>query len=213
MSEWFNGGGTKRSPSFMFTHSGGVDLLDFTSRDVDFDDIAHALSMQCRFNGHLKQFYSVAQHCVAVSELLEARGEPVEVQFAGLLHDAGEAYTGDITVPVQRAAGVEAVKALEEDILAAVLLKAFEGTEYVGPCGCCDELCARLTPEQWAEIHRADKDRGRVEIRDQIADSQGMVDFSDLKEMDMVVWCASPQDAASMWLRRFRKLKECLGVQ
>lgn len=59
-------------------------------------DIAHALSMQCRWNGHTRVFYSVAQHCVLMSELCHAH--PAEA----LMHDASEAYISDVPKPVKR---------------------------------------------------------------------------------------------------------------
>ncbi len=65
-------------------------------------EVAHSLAMQCRFNGHVKQFYSVAQHSVLVSNLLEDWGAPLEVIKQGLLHDAAEAYTGDVISPIKQ---------------------------------------------------------------------------------------------------------------
>jgi 5'-deoxynucleotidase YfbR-like HD superfamily hydrolase len=62
-------------------------------------DIAHALSNICRFNGHSLRHYSVAEHSVRVCCLLNDRG-PAE-QLWGLLHDAAEAYLGDIVSPVK----------------------------------------------------------------------------------------------------------------
>ena len=70
--------------------------LDPNPADIDIKDIAHALSNCCRFAGHIKSFYSVAQHSVIVSELCEP-----ENALAGLLHDASEAYLSDIARPVK----------------------------------------------------------------------------------------------------------------
>jgi len=70
-------------------------------QDICIDDIAHALAHQCRFSGHTRVHYSVAEHCVRVSELLQAWGEDETVQHWGLLHDASEAYLVDIPAPLK----------------------------------------------------------------------------------------------------------------
>src|SRR5208283_3910606 len=69
-------------------------LLDPQPEDVCIEDIAHALTNICRFNGHCRGFYSVAQHSVHVADLV-----PTPYKLDALLHDAGEAYYGDITRP------------------------------------------------------------------------------------------------------------------
>lgn len=72
------------------------DLADPDPDQVDLADIAHAISMLCRFTGHVRDFYSVAQHSVIVSNLV-----PAEHAFAGLMHDATEAYVADLNRPLK----------------------------------------------------------------------------------------------------------------
>ncbi|MBQ7016934.1 MAG: phosphohydrolase [Firmicutes bacterium] len=69
---------------------------------IDILDIAHALSMLCRANGHFRSFYSVGQHCINCAWEAKARGYSERVQLACLLHDASEAYLSDVTRPVKR---------------------------------------------------------------------------------------------------------------
>ncbi len=69
--------------------------------DIQIRDIAHALSLMVRANGHFPKFYSVGQHCIHCCEEAYARGYTKRVQLACLLHDASEAYLADITRPVK----------------------------------------------------------------------------------------------------------------
>jgi hypothetical protein len=69
--------------------------------DIDIRDIAHALSMQCRYAGHTRQFYSVAEHCVLIADALRRVGQPDKIVAAGLMHDATEAYLVDLPRPVK----------------------------------------------------------------------------------------------------------------
>jgi len=75
--------------------------LEPVAEDIRIEDIAHALSLMTRANGHLIHFYSVGQHSVNCYHEADARGYSKKVQLACLLHDASEAYISDITRPVK----------------------------------------------------------------------------------------------------------------
>ncbi len=74
-----------------------VVLTNPTVDMINIHDISLALSRICRFTGHTKEFYSVAEHSVRVCNIL-----PKELKLVGLLHDATEAYLGDISSPLKR---------------------------------------------------------------------------------------------------------------
>ena len=76
--------------------------LEPNVEDIDIVDIAHALSLLCRANGHFKHFYSVAQHCLNCAKEAKARKYSNRVILGCLLHDGSEAYLADITRPVKK---------------------------------------------------------------------------------------------------------------
>ncbi len=75
---------------------------DPVAEDIKIEDIAHALSMLCRANGHYGSFYSVGAHCLNCYDEACARRENPRVKMACLLHDACEAYIADITRPLKQ---------------------------------------------------------------------------------------------------------------
>ncbi len=96
-------------PFRIVTFSGRmIDLCNPRPEDVDFADIAHALSNLCRWGGHTSRYYSVAEHCVLVSYLV-----PKRLAIQGLLHDAHEAYVGDVITPIKVRLGEEYGKIAE----------------------------------------------------------------------------------------------------
>lgn len=78
-----------------------VNTKDPQPETIRLEDIAHALSNTCRYGGHCKRFYSVAEHAVFVSYRLQRKGFGRVTQLAGLHHDDAEAYLNDIPRPMK----------------------------------------------------------------------------------------------------------------
>lgn len=79
-----------------------INPTDPNIEHIRIEDIAHALSLMTRANGHIQHFYSVAQHTVNCCKEAQARGYNRRVRLACLLHDASECYLSDITRPVKQ---------------------------------------------------------------------------------------------------------------
>lgn len=135
-------------------------ILTYTGRQVwplhmrplDFDllDIAHALSMKCRFSGHTREFYSVAQHSVLAAENAWHVGVDAKV---ALLHDAAEAYLPDIATPLKHQ--LPETKAAEQAIQGLIFQRYCpEMQEWI------DEGDVR------ADYHRIDEQLLRTEMRE-----------------------------------------------
>lgn len=77
------------------------DPLHPDAKQIDLLDISHALSLLCRGGGHVSQFHTVAQHCLECAEEAKARNCSARIQLACLLHDASEAYMGDLITPLK----------------------------------------------------------------------------------------------------------------
>lgn len=88
--------------------------------DIEIEDIAHALANQCRFSGHTRFHYSVAQHSVYVSRLIRRNGYDKQTQLWGLLHDASEAYLVDLPSPLKEHPGFAYYKIFERRLMRAV---------------------------------------------------------------------------------------------
>jgi uncharacterized protein len=102
-----------------------VNPFDPDPDQLDAGDIARALANQCRFGGHSRVFYSVAQHSVIVSEQVEQRGGDAEDAFAALMHDATEAYLGDMPHPLKHRSPLGAAFKVAEDRLEVAIRDRF----------------------------------------------------------------------------------------
>ena len=100
--------------SWIQTYTGrAVDVLAFEPADFDIEDVAHHLSMLCRYNGAVRKFYSVAEHCVLLSHAVA----PENALWA-LLHDATEAYVGDMVWPLKNE--IPEFEVIEGHIMSAI---------------------------------------------------------------------------------------------
>lgn len=125
--------------------SGGMfDVFDPKIDDIRLDDIAHALAMTCRFNGHSSRFYSVAEHSVHVSRVAETLTAGAGKR--GVLHDGHEAYAGDMIYPLKHS-GMFDDFLLLEDSLEKLVLARF----------------AALDPQYEEAVHHADMAMVQIE--------------------------------------------------
>jgi hypothetical protein len=152
--------------------------LEPNPSDIDIEDIAHALSMQCRFSGHCHRFYSVAEHCFWVSSAL-----PAEYAAWGLLHDAAEAYLVDLARPVKR-------EMASYRIAEANLMRA---------------ICSRfgLTPVEPVAVKRADEMLLAAEARVLMAPLVEGWGIDEAEEWSGRLECWEPRVAEGMFLERW----------
>lgn len=129
-------------PDCITTYTGiHFDPLAPTPERLEIRDIAHALSLLCRGNGHVQTFFSVGQHCIHCALEAQARGMSRRVVLACLLHDASEAYLSDVPRPFKKS--LPAYRQLEDRLLAVIYQK------YLG---------SALTAEEAAQVKQIDDD-------------------------------------------------------
>jgi uncharacterized protein len=166
--------------------------LSARAEDVDIRDIAHALSLKCRFNGHCRYFYSVAEHSVRVSRMLEGQGS--RQAMWGLMHDAAEAYLADLGGPIKRMFHVHDGKQIEtfeqaEDRLLVVIARGL-GFDVI----------------DYAAVRDADLTLLMTEARDLMAEppESWQVEQQPLAEKILPMgW----QEAEGMFLARYEELR------
>jgi len=164
------------------TYSGNLFWpLDPQPQDVTIEDVAHALSMLCRFTGHIARYYSVAEHCINVSRMV-----PRESALAGLLHDASEAYVADVSTPVKHSPDFAAYRQIEGRLLTVIF-------ERFG-----------LQPEVPEAVHIADR---AIVLTEAAALFQTPPTWTEGHlPVDVPIVGLNPGEAERLYLERFREL-------
>jgi 5'-deoxynucleotidase YfbR-like HD superfamily hydrolase len=160
-------------------------LLHPEKSEFDIEDVAHHLSMICRFNGGVTQFYSVAQHSVLVSHLV-----PSYLAMPALLHDVAEAYLGDCTAPFKQ--HLREYQQIENNILQNIFNRL--GLDY----------------PLHSEIKRADIRARATEVRDLTrtpVDSHTWDHLSGITPSDLQVLPMPQEQAKQAFLKRFFELQ------
>lgn len=173
--------------SWILTHTGKrFDLLEPDVDMIDPRDISHSLAHLCRFTGHTSEFYSVAQHSCIVAELV-----PEEYKLAALLHDAPEAYLGDMTRPLKQ------------------WMPDYRGFEDVIWTRVCERFDLAL--ELPASVHRADLIALATERRDLMPSDPAIWDC--LAGIQPLVETIRPWPAAEARLTYHQRLMNQLAIE
>lgn len=205
------GTGTKSGVNWIQTFTGKrFDYLAPSVDDVCIEDIAHALSLQARYNGHLTKFYSVAQHCIHVATLCEefavaqdySWSNMIHVARWGLLHDAAEAYVGDIPSPLK--ALLPEFKRIESDIQ-VVICCAFDLAIQEPLVVKQFDLEMLGTETEWGFADGPRKDWGLTTKSGKLPAPRPELRAHMLSPM-------SPEVAEEQFLSRFRRLFKAQGV-
>jgi len=165
---------------------GGIwDLADPKADAVDWESVAGSLAKMCRFNGHCLQFYSVAEHSIRVAIHL-----PYNLRLHGLLHDAHEAFTGDIHRPMKELFSPRILD-IEDETDTAILRAA--GLNPLGPA-------------QASLVKEADLRMLATEVRDLMAPSPEMREaLRDIEPYQERIDPLSWQAAEKAWLRDYTR--------
>jgi uncharacterized protein len=153
--------------------------------DICIEDIAHALSMICRFTGHTKEFYSVGTHSLYVSKMCSK-----ENQLYGLLHDATEAYIQDLNRSVKQMDQLAGYREIEHNLHKTICNKF--GLQEIEPAEVKAVDTKMLATEALQFMSPLHKDWSK----------QGINAF------DIVIEAASPKTAEHLFLARFYELTD-----
>lgn len=168
------------------TASGGMfHILDPRQSEIRITDIGHSLAMQCRFTGHVRRFYSVAEHCVLGSRLV-----PEEDALWFLMHDSPEAYIADLNRPLKHFTQVgPEYRTIEARIMSAIVKKF------------------GLSVEEPVSVKKVDNEMLYAEKEQLLAPLDwGYVWGDSSKSAEIGVRCWTPEVAEVEYLHRFYEL-------
>lgn len=169
------------------------ELLAPTADMVHPGDIAFSLARLCRFNGHTSKHYSVAEHCFRAHELVEP-----EHQLVTLLHDATEAYIGDMVRPLKHA--------MREYAASRGVLDVYAQIEHRVWLAICERF--DLEPELPDQVKEADMYMLAVERRDLMPAHPDAWDC--IQGIELPAWRIKPWSAEEARDRYFQRLMELL---
>jgi 5'-deoxynucleotidase YfbR-like HD superfamily hydrolase len=170
-----------------------VNPFDPDPEQIDSGDIARALANVCRFGGHSRAFYSVAQHSVIVSRLVEERGGDAEDVFAALMHDATEAYLGDMPHPLKHRSALGAAFREAEAHLERAIAERFSIRGDV------------------PEIKRADRALLATERRAFSAETWHWPELEGVEPLELELTAWAPDEAARAFAERYAELQARRG--
>ena len=190
-----------RKGNWIQSFSGGQFFpLDPKMEEINIRDIAHSLSLICRFNGHCKTMYSVAEHSIRVVDIvrkLNRRAKNSYVELYALLHDAAEAYIGDICRPTKQM--LPKIKEIEDDIM-KVIMDSFKLTQKTTNC---DFILSKINYET---IKRADDIMLATEQRDLMQRCDWNWTLSEQPDDEIIIPYSS-QDAERLFIEKFYEYK------
>ena len=178
---------TKRA--WIQTFSGGqFHILDPQQDEILITDIGHALAMLCRFTGHTRKFYSIAEHCVLGSRIV-----PPKDALYFLMHDSSESYLNDINRPLKHFTGVGSEYLPVEKVVMEAILHKF-----------------RLPLEEPPSIKKFDNAMLFAEKEQLLVPMEWDAKWNDVKPADIKVKCWAPEVAEVEFLHRFYELTNLL---
>lgn len=163
--------------------------LDASPSEIDPGDIARSLANICRFGGHSRAFYSVAQHSTIVCDLLEQRGATADELMAALLHDAAEAYLGDLPHPLKHRSELGAMFREAEGRLESVIAQRFG------------------LPDASSRIKPLDRSLLAVERRTFSTESWHWPELDEAEPLDLEIEAWDPVRAAREFTERLERLE------